>query len=46
MIEMKIHLVEKGTLYDRNERQSFGVKAKPRYLLSEEEIGKLLIKIY
>jgi phenylacetate-CoA ligase len=45
-VKIKIHLVEKGTIYDRNERQSFGVKAKPRYLLSEEEIGKLLIKIY
>ena len=43
-VKIKIHLVEKGTLYDRNERQSFGVKAKPRYLLSEEEIGKLLIQ--
>ena len=45
-VKVKIYIVEKGTLYDRNERQSFGVKAKPRYLLSEEEIGKLLIKIY
>ena len=45
-VKVKIHIVEKGILYDRNERQSFGVKAKPRYLLSEEEIGKLLIKIY
>jgi phenylacetate-CoA ligase len=45
-VKMKIHLVEKGTLYDRNEIQSFGVKAKPRYLLTEEEISKLLIQIF
>ena len=37
-IKMKIYLVEKGTLYDRNEIQSFGMKAKPRYFLTEEEI--------
>ena len=45
-VKIKIHLVEKGTLYDRNEIQSFGVKAKPRYLITEEEICKLLIQIF
>lgn len=44
-IDLSIFLLEKGTLYDRKDLLSFGMKAKPRYYLTEKETQSLLTQI-
>jgi phenylacetate-CoA ligase len=44
-IDLSIFLLEKGTLYDRKDLLSFGMKAKPRYYLTEKETQSLLKQI-
>jgi phenylacetate-CoA ligase len=44
-IGLSILLLEKGTLYDRHEPLSFGMKAKPRYYLTDQETESLLNQI-
>lgn len=41
-INLFIYLLDKGTLYDRSEPLAFGMKAKPRYFLTETELKNLL----
>ncbi|WP_226666419.1 phenylacetate--CoA ligase family protein [Metabacillus litoralis] len=44
-IEIKIYIVEKGALYDRQEPLSFGMKGKPKYILTQHELDYILNSI-
>lgn len=43
-VSISIILLNKGTLYDRSEEMSFGMKAKPQYFLTDQETANLLNK--
>ena len=44
-VNISIILLDKGTLYDRTDEVSFGMKGKPRYFLTDQETENLLNKI-
>lgn len=44
-VSISIILLNKGTLYDRDDEVSFGMKAKPRYFMTDQETANLLNKI-
>ncbi len=45
-VKIQIQLVDKGTLYDREEMQAFGMSGKPEYFLTEEQIQSILLKTF
>ncbi len=44
-VNISIILLNKGSLYDRADEVAFGIKAKPRYFLTEQETANLLNQI-